>query len=48
MNADAQKYLSLREKMVREQIEARGVKDKKVLDVMLAVSQGRFCQSGYG
>ncbi len=42
MHADAQKYLSLREKMVREQIEARGVRDKKVLDLMRAVPREAF------
>jgi len=36
------KYLSLREKMVREQIEARGVRDKKVLDLMRAVPREAF------
>jgi protein-L-isoaspartate(D-aspartate) O-methyltransferase len=42
MHADAQKYLILREKMVREQIEARGVRDKKVLDLMMAVPREDF------
>jgi protein-L-isoaspartate(D-aspartate) O-methyltransferase len=41
-HADPQKYLILREKMVREQIEARGVRDKKVLDLMLAVPREDF------
>jgi protein-L-isoaspartate(D-aspartate) O-methyltransferase len=42
MPADPQKYLRLREKMVREQIEARGIRDKKVLDLMLAVPREDF------
>jgi hypothetical protein len=42
MPADAQKYLILREKMVREQIEARGVRDKKVLDLMLTMPREDF------
>jgi protein-L-isoaspartate(D-aspartate) O-methyltransferase len=40
--SDAQKYISLREKMVRDQIEARGIKDKKVLDLMLKVPREDF------
>ena len=36
------KYIQLREKMVRDQIEARGVKDKKVLDAMLKVPREDF------
>jgi protein-L-isoaspartate(D-aspartate) O-methyltransferase len=42
MHADAQKYLLLREKMVIEQIEARGVRDKKVLDSMLTIPRESF------
>jgi protein-L-isoaspartate(D-aspartate) O-methyltransferase len=41
-NADAKKYIGLREKMVREQIEARGVSDKKVIDSMLAIPRENF------
>ena len=41
-HADAQKYINLRKKMVREQIEARGVRDKKVLDLMLTVPREDF------
>jgi protein-L-isoaspartate(D-aspartate) O-methyltransferase len=36
------KYLSLREKMVHEQIEARGVRNKKVIDLMLTVPREDF------
>jgi protein-L-isoaspartate(D-aspartate) O-methyltransferase len=39
---DAQKYIILREKMVREQIEARGIRDKIVLDIMLTVPREDF------
>ncbi len=42
MPTDVQKYMDLRRKMVCEQIEARGVKDKKVLDAMLAVPREDF------
>ena len=42
---DTGKYLRLREKMVRDQIEARGVKDKKVIDVMLKVVREDFAGS---
>jgi protein-L-isoaspartate(D-aspartate) O-methyltransferase len=41
-NTDAQKYTSLREKMVKDQIEARGIRDKKVLDLMLTVPREDF------
>lgn len=40
--ADAQKYINLRKKMVREQIEARGVRNEKVLDAMLSVPREDF------
>jgi protein-L-isoaspartate(D-aspartate) O-methyltransferase len=39
---DAQKYIILREKMVREQIEARGIRNKIVLDIMLTVPREDF------
>ena len=46
-------YLSLRKKMVAEQIEARGIKDKNVLEAMRKVERHRFvpkdiCHLAYG
>ena len=42
-----QVYQKKREKMVTEQIEARGVKDKKVLDAMRKVPRHKFVSDEY-
>src|SRR6188768_3050706 len=39
-------YVMQREAMVREQIEARGVKDPRVLDALRRVARERFVLSG--
>jgi protein-L-isoaspartate(D-aspartate) O-methyltransferase len=40
-------YRSLRERMVTEQIEARGIRDKKILSVMRKVERHRFVPDEY-
>lgn len=40
-------YLHMRMEMVRKQIEARGIRDKKVLDAMKRVERHHFVPHGY-
>ena len=40
-------YLHMRMEMVRKQIEARGIRDKKVLDAMKRVERHHFVPNGY-
>ncbi|RLD79149.1 MAG: hypothetical protein DRJ15_10025 [Bacteroidetes bacterium] len=40
-------YLHMRMEMVRKQIEARGIRDKKVLDAMKRVERHHFVPDGY-
>ena len=40
-------FTNLREKMVKEQIEARGIKDKKVLEAMRKVPRHKFVPEKY-
>ncbi|MDY0378779.1 MAG: protein-L-isoaspartate O-methyltransferase, partial [Desulfobacterales bacterium] len=42
MNADSIKYQRLREEMMTSQIQARGIKDPKVLDAMRKVPRHLF------
>jgi protein-L-isoaspartate(D-aspartate) O-methyltransferase len=41
-HSSTQKYIILREKMVHEQIEARGITNKKVIDLMLTLPREDF------
>src|SRR5690606_37524215 len=45
--SDADHSIDARERMVRTQIEARGVADPRVLDAMRAIPRHRFVAEGY-
>jgi len=44
---DDQKYQSLRENMIQDQIISRGIKDKKVLDALRKVPRHMFVDESY-
>ncbi len=45
--SNTQKYRSLRENMIRDQIVSRGIKDKKVLDALRNVPRDNFVDEEY-
>jgi len=47
MSAEFDLYIAAREKMVRDQIEARGIKNQQVIDVFRKVPRHKFIDQNH-